>query len=290
MLRKLKMRPIVPALAAILLAAALASRPGAAPASKQTAVTARTAPRADVPQTLPRGLEPPAYAPGPNPFHDGEMLVYEASWLGIPAATARIELHHKGQDSSLWRAQAWVRTNRAVDVLFKMRDYMEEDLRSGSFAPVTMYVRQQENQRFTEYRVKFDHSKGLVTMVKTNRKGSETQRVLASNAWGPFSGTIMALSQPLAPGGDWEFHVFGGSSHYVFDFHIVGREKIHTAAGTFDTLRIVPTVVYVSNDKFRSLAHGTTVWVSTDARRLPVRIEAQMFIGTVRADLVEAGG
>jgi len=33
--------------------------------------------------------------------------------------------------------------------------------------------------------------------------------------------------------------------------------------------------------------HDTTLWVSADARRLPLRIESAVFIGSVRIDLVK---
>ena len=42
----------------------------------------------------------PAYKPGPMPFHDGEQLIYQASWVGIPAAQARLEFHKEQEQGS----------------------------------------------------------------------------------------------------------------------------------------------------------------------------------------------
>src|SRR6266852_3072226 len=42
----------------------------------------------------------PMYKPGPVPFHDGEELTYQASWLGIPAAEARVRFRNKIKDPS----------------------------------------------------------------------------------------------------------------------------------------------------------------------------------------------
>lgn len=100
----------------------------------------------------------------------------------------------------------------------------------------------------------------------------------------------MALSQPLNPGDVYAFHVFTGGAHYVFDFHVVDREKITTETGTVDALRIVPQVKYVSSGKLGVKARRVTLWVSADQRRLPLRVESQVFIGTVRADLVAVHG
>ncbi|MGH7913273.1 MAG: DUF3108 domain-containing protein, partial [Candidatus Binataceae bacterium] len=46
-------------------------------------------------------------------------------------------------------------------------------------------------------------------------------------------------------------------------------------------------VTYVSDGKVNDKVHDTTLWVSADARRLPLRIESAVFIGSIRIDLVK---
>lgn len=52
----------------------------------------------------------------------------------------------------------------------------------------------------------------------------------------------------------------------------------------------MPDVWYVSDGELRSEAHGTVLWISADQRHLPLRIEAQVYIGYVRADLIKVDG
>lgn len=251
---------------------------------------ARPTPTPAPPAALPPGLDPPVYKPGPIPFHEGERLVFQASWIGIPAATARVELHKNRKDPSLWQAEAWIETNQVVDMLFKMRDYMTEQMQPGSLMPNQMYIRQSENQRLNDYRATFDREEGLVTLTKTNHKGRQVKQFIAKNPWGPLSGAMMALSLPLATGERYSIDVFTGSTRYVFDFKVAGRERITTPLGTFDALRLIPSVLYESGGKLTKSASGTIIWVSADQRHLPLRAEAQAFIGKVRADLVEVSG
>jgi hypothetical protein len=96
---------------------------------------------------------------------------------------------------------------------------------------------------------------------------------------------MMALSQPLAPGKTYTFDIFSGGNRYVFAFKVMGRERLATALGDFDTLRIEPSVVWLSEGSFRSEASATTIWVTDDARHLPVRIESAVYIGAIRVDL-----
>ncbi|HZC45538.1 MAG TPA: hypothetical protein VE243_03625, partial [Candidatus Acidoferrum sp.] len=54
----------------------------------------------------------PALKPGPIPFHDGEQLIFQASWVGIPAAQARLEFHKvQKNDQNRWLGEIWIETN-----------------------------------------------------------------------------------------------------------------------------------------------------------------------------------
>jgi Protein of unknown function (DUF3108) len=253
------------------------ARPPAAPA---------TAEHTPLPQLPPPGLVIPAYKPGPLPFRPGQRLTYRVSWLGIPAAEARVELHSSREDRDVLTAEAWLETNRFIDMFFKMRDYMREEMSAATFETREEYFRQRETRSFNDYFVNFDHDAGVVTAVRKNRKGEAVKRYIAGNGYGPLSGAIMALTQPRGPGSVFIFDVFTGDHRYVLDFKIASRERIRVPAGDFDAYRIVPGVVYFNDKTMRRELRYTLLWVSADDRRLPLRAEAGTFIGSLRADLV----
>jgi hypothetical protein len=237
---------------------------------------------------LPEGICVPSYSPGPMPFHPGEQLVYQASWIGIPAAGGRILLRNNGDnDSGLLSAEIWISTNRLTDKFYRMRDYLREDFGAASLKPAEMNIRQNEARRHDTFRVSFDHRDHLVTLVKHGPRGTQVRKFLAKNPSGPVSGAIMALSQPLERGDVLKFDAFSGTTRYIFQLKVVKREKIGTPLGEFDAFRIVPSVTYLSDGKINDEVHDTTLWVSADARRLPLRVESAVFIGSVRIDLVK---
>ena len=243
------------------------------------------------PKALPDGVsEPPRYTPTAIPFHEGEKLIFEASWQAIPVAIARVELHRKKDNPSMWSAEAWVNTNKFADVLFKMRDYMTEDVDHQSLVSQKMYIKQSENKRLNDFNATFDRKAGLVTLIKSNKKGKQVKQFVSTNPLGPLSGAMQALSVPMVPGQRYSLDVFTGSTRYIFEFKVAGREKITTQLGTFDAYRLIPAVDYESDGKLSQSATGTVVWVSADNRRLPLRCESQAFIGKVRADLIQVSG
>ena len=232
----------------------------------------------------------PAYKPGPIPFHNGEQLIYQASWVGIPAAQARIEFHKSPKDPSRWIGETWIETSPYADVFYKMRDYMRESMPDDTLHTSGVYLIQHEKSRLNYYDVSFDRTAQLVTTTKKNKKGAETKQYVASDPWGPISAAMMALTQDFEPHKTYAFDVFSGSQRYVFAFDVQKRERIHLDLGDFDAWRIVPDVWYVSDGKLRNQAHETVLWISADKRHLPLRIEAQAFIGYVRADLIKIDG
>lgn len=235
---------------------------------------------------LPEDLRVPVYEPGPTPLRPGERLVYRVSWIGIPAATATMTLNADGPDSRQWTAQGWITTNRAIDLLFRMRDYVREDFDQISYDPHDFFISQNEKRRISLYTATFDSGSHVVTAVKRDHGHSEIHRFGGGNALGPFSAAALALSQPFEVGRRLVFDVFGGRNRYVFSFYIDGREKLHTALGDFETFRVIPSVLYASNSALSKEARRVVLWISADPRRLPLRVEASTFIGTVRTDLI----
>jgi len=233
------------------------------------------------------------------PFHDGEQLVFEAWWVGIPVGQARVELHKKpaqlhsdppGANTMRWTAEAWVETNAFADLFYKMRDYAKEEMAADTFRTNGVYIVQHENRRLNYYEVKIDRGKQLVTATKKNHKGTLAKQFIATDPWGPISASMMALTMPLAAGKTYNFDVFAGGQRYVFSFVVDKRERISTELGDFDAWRVVPDIVYMSDGNLRGEARGTVLWVSADDRHLPLRIESQAYIGSVRADLIGVDG
>jgi Protein of unknown function (DUF3108) len=213
-------------------------------------------------------------------------LVYEASWIGIPAAEARVVLLNSGAPGDPWTGKLWLRSSSAVDLLYPMRDYIYEDFNQDDLRPREMHILQHEKQRRDEWSIRFDDRQHLVTSARKNAHGRTWVRQFSGGEpWGPFSGSTLALSLPLTVGQKYTFDVFSGGSRYVLAFTVEKRETITTPLGTLRALRIAPSVVWLSEGKFRNQVSNTVLWVTDDGRHLPLRIDAAVYIGSIRVDL-----
>ena len=101
-------------------------------------------------------------------------------------------------------------------------------------------------------------------------------------------GALLYLrSQSLSDHSVYRIVVYPATSAYLTTVTVIGRERVSVRAGTFNAIKIDLQLKRVGRNfdlephrKFRR----ATIWISDDANRIPLRIEAQIFVGTVFAE------
>lgn len=234
---------------------------------------------------LPPGIQTPGYAPGRVPFHPGEQLFYTVSWQQLPVAFAHISLRHDPGRSQEWLGEASVATNKLVDVFYRMRSYLREEFPAQSLASDGVFIRHNENGRLTEYSVSFDRSDGTVETMRRKHDHVEVKHFLASHPLGPIGASLLAISQPIKVGGSMTLDVFAATERYVVQFRVTRREQIHLGADDIEAFRVIPSILYVSNPKNHYKVRQAVIWISADQRHVPLRIEADTFVGRIYIDL-----
>ena len=236
---------------------------------------------------LPDGIQTPGYTPGRIPFHPGQRLFYTVSWEQLPVAFAKISLHTDPKSARVWVGEALVSTNRLVDVFYRLRSYLRDDFAAQTLASDDVFIRHNENGRLTEYLVNFDRAAGVVETTRRKHDRTEVKRFTASHPLGPIGGSLLALSQPFKVGDTMTLDIFAATERYVIQFRVARREQIHVGADDVDAFRVIPTVLYVSNEKNHYKVRQAVVWLSADSRHVPLRIEADTFVGRIYINLVQ---
>jgi hypothetical protein len=89
----------------------------------------------------------------------------------------------------------------------------------------------------------------------------------------------------LAPGASSTFSVSDSGYLYRVTLNVAARETIATPVGGLPAWKIVPSI---RDGKGQVVGRGLAVWISDDARRLPVRIQAQLPVGAFVLTLKDA--
>lgn len=86
----------------------------------------------------------------------------------------------------------------------------------------------------------------------------------------------------LKPGDEIETDMFFDKENYGFKLKYLGEETIRTTFGKVKTLKFRP---YVMAGRVFKEEESLTLWVSNDKNRIPLRIKANLAIGSLRADI-----
>lgn len=89
-------------------------------------------------------------------------------------------------------------------------------------------------------------------------------------------------NEELSPGDEMRLNLFMDDENMEFKLRFLGREVLKTKFGKVATLKFRPLVM--AGRVFKE-KESLTFWVSDDANKMPVKIEAELAVGSLDADL-----
>ncbi len=108
------------------------------------------------------------------------------------------------------------------------------------------------------------------------------------NLYDLHSAFLYLRSQPLRDRSVYRVAVYPANSAYVATLTVVGREHVRVRAGNYNAIKVDLKLQRV-NKKNELEPHRkfkrATIWLSDDNDRVLLRIESQIFVGTVTAEL-----
>ena len=228
--------------------------------------------------------DPPGTFPELRPIR----ATYHFGWAGFTAATG--EVHFAKPSESQFQLEATGRTTGFVRALWKLDVNYRALADAETLRPVE--TRQTESYRSKKITTHLTFTAKGVTRARTEgRTGSErakTREFSFSNLFDLHSALLYLRSQPLADGNVHRIVVYPATSAYLATVTVIGHEKISVRAGIYNAIKIDLQLHRLGKNlelephrKFRR----ATIWVSDDSDRILLRIEAQIFIGTVFAEL-----
>jgi hypothetical protein len=228
--------------------------------------------------------DPPGNFPELRPLR----ATYRFGWSGLTAATGEVHFTKPSQDRL--QLEGTGRTISFVRALWKLDVNHHALANAETLRPVE--TRQTENYRSKKIATQLMFTNNGVTCARTEGQGSavstKTRDFSFPNLFDLHSAMLYLRSQPLRDRSIHRVVVYPASSAYLATITVLGREKVSVRAGNYTAIkmdlqlnRIGKKLDLEPHRKFRR----ATVWVSDDNDRILLRIEAQVFVGTVFAEL-----
>jgi hypothetical protein len=228
--------------------------------------------------------EPAGNFPELRPLHAS----YRFGWSGLTAATG--EVHFTKPSNDRFELDGTGRTIGLVRALWRLDVNYRAVANAKTLSPIE--TQQTENYRSKRIVTDLTFTNNGVTRARTEGQGSaaetKTKQFVFPNLFDLHSAALYLRSQPLRQGSVYRLAVYPATNAYVATVRVGGREKISLRAGTYNAIKLDLQLKRVGKhlelEPHRKFRHAT-IWVSDDAERLVLRIDAQIFVGTVFAEL-----
>lgn len=218
--------------------------------------------------------------PAPRPL----TATYRFGWGAISAAEAQI-VFARPKPGQL-ELNFNTKTIGPVRALWQMDATHVARCASATLRPIS-FLQVEKYRRETE-RTQADFTPEQVMHLDEREPPGETpsklRRFKFPNAFDLQSALLMVRSQRLAAGDRYVLVVYPARSSYLAKVDVVGRESIKVAGKNFDAIkckiglaRITKEFELEPHEKFKS----AFAWLSDDKDRLLLKIESEVFVGSV---------
>jgi len=236
------------------------------------------------------GAAPPAPAKieRPVPFKAGERLTYDISWSDyLTAASATVSVREKRAsfDSVAYYLVAEGQPVGFVAAIYSVYYKVDSLLDVYTLLPQRGSVFSQEGRHRRMQVTRFDQLQRKATYEMTTATVHKRELQLPSPAHDPLSALYALRTLAMRAGDTTTFAVVNDGMVHTVKVTIAGREPVDTPLGRQNAWRLLPQALDSrggpGNDQ-------VTIWISDDARRLPLRIDAKLDVGVFRLVLREA--
>ncbi|WP_434345209.1 DUF3108 domain-containing protein [Myxococcus virescens] len=218
----------------------------------------------------------------PMAFMPGEVLEFDLDAMGAQAGTMTMRVH-KQKDGQL-PIQVEAQTNTFFSKVRRVRGSATAYLHPRTLRPHRYVEDTMENEQRRKVNVAFGQKERTVKVDYQFGQRPKGQFNYTFDKDGlDVAGAIYLLRQlPLKDDLQVCFDVYGVRRMWRMQGAVVKREQVTTPLGQFNAWHVTGTAVRLDRPKQKREVH---VWISDDARRLPLAAVGTIDLGAVRATL-----
>lgn len=216
-------------------------------------------------------------------FNIPERLIYNLTWSGLKAGEATLEIKNDG-DHLLIVSTA--RSAKWVSVFYMVDDRVESRLLKGNHnSPlghsVNYRLKIREGRHRKNKEVVFDaaNSKAIYIDYLNNEK---KEMDVSFPIFDPLSSFYYLRGLNLEVGKPVYVTIYDSKKVWDVEVQVLRKERVEVPAGEFDTIVIKPLmksegIFYRKGDIY--------IWLTDDEKRIPVKLQTKVKIGSINANL-----
>jgi hypothetical protein len=227
--------------------------------------------------------------PGSFPALRPVTLDYDCGWSGITAGHVHAQFSRTGADGCELTATA--ATSGLARLLWRIDATHQAEATLTTLKPQSMH--QQEVYHYQTIQTDLDFDDQGVDRLRQSTNDKDPPRRKHYDFPGLFdlqTALLYVRSQPLNTGDIYKIVVYPATAPYLATITVLGREKVKVRAGAYPAIKMDLRLEKVTGD-MQLAPHGkfkhATGWLSDDTDRVPLRMNAQIFVGSVWVELAK---
>jgi hypothetical protein len=231
------------------------------------------------------------------PFSSGEELIYQAEFnrgllRGIDVAEFRFKVTSVPVISRGITAEDLAVLGLVGDVTskglfpriagFRFHEHVESTVDPAAFTVLRTSKFEEQGKRVRASEAVFDHEARKVTWTERDPNQTQPPRITALDFSEPIQDILTVIyflrTQKLEVGKSFDVPLSDSGRVYRFSVAVVERKQFKTVLGRVDAVRIDPAL-FGENGLVRSRG-SLSIWITDDSRRLPVKAQLKVDIGT----------
>ena len=225
-------------------------------------------------------------------FQSGEWLKFKLNYSGwVKAGNATLEVKQstfKNRAVCHVIGKGW--TTGAIKWFFKVNDRYESYFDKASGRPYKFIRDINEGGHVKNRVIEFDYEK-KTALVNDLRHKTKTIIPISSDIQDMVSAYYYLRdhydTETIKVGHTVKLNMFFDNEIFGFKLKFLGRETIGTQFGNINCLKFRP---YVMAGRVFHEEESVTLWVSADKNKIPIKIKADLRVGSLRSDLVAFKG
>ncbi len=216
-------------------------------------------------------------------FQPGEKLTYDVSWSNIvTAGTAVMEVRPETtpEGRNVLRLIVSSRTVGLVAKFYTLGDLVQSVFDPQIMQSLSYSLKASHGKRKKHLELVFDHARR--TVVSTLNNESPETLAIPDQVQDALSALYyLRTREDLAVGKTFTFEVFESGKSWPVEVRTLGREKVKTAAGKFNAIKVGASKGLFMNEG------EILIWLTDDSRKVPVLIKSTISIGSLMFTLTD---
>jgi hypothetical protein len=220
-------------------------------------------------------------------FQEGEWFKFRMSYSGwLKAGNGTLSVNKAtvdGKECFHVVGEGW--TTGMINWFFKVEDRYESyfDVKTG--LPYRFIRKVDEGGYTKDIEIAFDHDEQQALVH--NKKKDYKRTVPIENKVQDMVSAYYYLrntykADTIEVGETINLNMFFDEENYVFQLKFLGYDTLKTQFGKLKTLKFRP---YVMAGRVFKEEESLTLWVTADKNKIPIKIQADLAVGSLRADL-----